>query len=189
MQWCPEPFKALSCRIFAGTRIGSRVVGLAQIVPFGEGLGGSGLGRLRRVTGQARGRAYGHFDGAGHGGCGAGGGRAPLDGCRGLADGVLAAGRAATAPSGPSCSALWWRRLPATSRESGTCRNRGLPLLANLARNALRICSPIGRSSPAFERSTAASRWRSPPSPRSAPGWCTGSTTRASRSLPSPSVL
>ena len=95
------------------------MVGLAQIVPFGEGLGGSGLGRIRRVTGQARGRAYGHFDGAGHGGCGAGGGRAPLDGCRGLADGILAEGRATTAPSGPSCSALWWRGLPTTSRESG----------------------------------------------------------------------
>jgi hypothetical protein len=45
------------------------------------------------------------------------------------------------------------------------CLDRDLPLLANLALNAWTICSPIGRSSLAFGRSTAASRWRSPPSP------------------------
>jgi hypothetical protein len=34
-------------RIFAGARLGSRMVGLAQIIPFGEGLGGSDLGCMR----------------------------------------------------------------------------------------------------------------------------------------------
>ena len=39
-----------------------------------------------------------------------------------------------------------------------------------------------GSITAAFERSTAGSRWRSPPSPPSALGWCAGSTMRVSRS-------